>query len=64
MIKESDKDNLRGTKYCPIIHKGVDDTFEKIYYRSPVVFIDKKERFLKVVLSSSDMANQPAGEVL
>ena len=33
MIKDDDKDAMRGVRYCPMLQKGVDDTFEKIYYR-------------------------------
>lgn len=64
MLRESDEENLRGLRYCPIMQKGIDDTFEKIYYRSPAIFIDKKQRNLKIVASTSDIANQAAGEIL
>ena len=64
MLKEEDKDNLKGIRFCPVLQKGVDDTFERIYYRAPAIFIDKKDRYLKVVVSTSDMSNQPAGETL
>ena len=66
LIKEYTEDlkQKKGLRWCPILQKGVDDTFENIFFRSPAIFFDRKERVLKAAVSSTAGNSQPQGEML
>lgn len=66
LIKEYTEDlkQKKGLRWCPLLQKGVDDTFESIYFRSPAIFFDRKERVLKAIVSTTAANTQPQGEML
>lgn len=51
-----------GLRWCPIIHKGTDDEENLIYQRSPAIYYDREDKFLKVYVSTDEMIQYPQGE--
>ena len=51
-----------GHRWCPIIQKGTDDESNLIYDRSPAVYYDREDKFLKVYVSTDEIVNFPQGE--
>lgn len=66
LIREYTEDlkQKKGLRWCPLLQKGVDDSFESIYFRSPALFFDRKERVLKAVVTTTAANTQPQGEFL
>ena len=56
-----DKENkdVKSLRWCPLILKGNDDSEKERYERSPGIFIDRKDRVIRVVTSTSDRINFP-----
>jgi hypothetical protein len=53
----------KGTRYCPLLQRGNDDLFSKIYQRSPAIYYDRKDKNLKLFMkTANEELNQ--GEVL
>ena len=48
-----DENNFSGTKLCPLIQKGKDDLFNKIYNRFPSIYFHRKDRNFKVFMISN-----------
>lgn len=46
---ETGDDNVhKRTKWCPLLHKGVDDELDEIYYRAPALFLNGEDGSLKI----------------
>lgn len=53
-----------GNRYCPIMQQGKDDLFAKTYKRFPAFYLDRKEKNLKVIISTKNSIKFPEGEDL
>jgi Concanavalin A-like lectin/glucanases superfamily len=51
-----------GIRWCPIIQKGVDTASNNTYQRSPAIYYDRQDKFLKVYVSTRLTAKYPQGE--
>jgi len=51
-----------GYRWCPILHKGLDDADEVLYERTPAVWFDREDKFLKVFVSTDEVVEYPQGE--
>eukprot|EP01017_Pseudomicrothorax_dubius_P045608 TRINITY_DN7905_c0_g1_i1.p1 TRINITY_DN7905_c0_g1~~TRINITY_DN7905_c0_g1_i1.p1 ORF type:complete len:361 (+),score=26.36 TRINITY_DN7905_c0_g1_i1:55-1137(+) len=52
-----------GLRWCPILQKGFDIPSRKQFFRSPAIFFDRKDRALRIFLSTSERSF-PQGEYL
>ncbi len=60
MIKDYSTQD-KGIRYCPIIQRGKDDLFSKVFKRSPALYYDRIKRNLKLFINTKDN-NEPQGE--
>lgn len=51
----------RGIRYCPFVQRGKDDLFNKVFKRSPALYYDRVQKYLKVFVSTSSQ-DDPQGE--
>lgn len=51
--------NKKGLRWCPILQKGADDLFQNVFLRSPAIFFDRKDKGLKISLTTSAMEKFP-----
>lgn len=51
-----------GLRYCPILQKGIDDSSNKSYRRTPAIFLDRKDKCLKVYVTTTETVDYPMGE--
>ena len=51
-----------GLRWCPIIQKGKDTKSKQIYERSPAIYYDRVDKFLKVYISTDELIAFPQGE--
>ncbi len=50
---------MKPLRWCPIVLKGNDNHDKDRYERAPGIFIDRKDRVVRVVTSTSDRINNP-----
>lgn len=53
-----------GFRWCSILQKGKDDPTHREFFRSPALFLDRKERTLRVYVSSTSNDTHPEGEYI
>lgn len=58
-LTETENKNVKPLRWCPLILKGNDDHEKERYERSPAIFLDRKDRAIRVVTSTSDRINNP-----
>jgi hypothetical protein len=46
--------NNKGIRFCPLLQRGEDNLNDKEYQRGPALYFDRKDRSLKVYVSTSD----------
>lgn len=51
-----------GLRYCPILQRGIDNTSTQTYHRTPAIFLDRKDKGLKVYVSTTENVDFPLGE--
>jgi len=51
----------KGIRYCPILQRGNDDLFSKVFKRSPALYYDRVGKNLKVFISTK-LESEPQGE--
>jgi hypothetical protein len=52
-----------GSRYCPLIQRGIDDLYAKNFNRAPGIYLDRKEKYIKTYIKTLD-ASMNQGEVL
>jgi len=52
-----------GNINCPLIQRGDDDLYTKIYQRGPAIYLDRQTKNLKIYIKTTNPEN-PQGEIL
>ena len=50
--------NNKGIRFCPLLQKGDDNLNDKEYQRGPALYFDRKDRNMKVYITTSDKENE------